>query len=75
MDNNARLNRTKLVDEFFESEGTDKIPWPAKSPDFDPIENLRDYLGRAIARRHPPPSKCSEDGIAGRVEINSPNCD
>ncbi|GFV29305.1 transposable element Tcb2 transposase [Trichonephila clavipes] len=24
-------------------------------PDLNPIENLWDYLGRAIARRHPPP--------------------
>ncbi|GFU54905.1 transposable element Tcb2 transposase [Trichonephila clavipes] len=30
-------------------------PRPANSPDLNPIENLWDYLGTAIARRHPPP--------------------
>ncbi|GFU77286.1 transposable element Tcb2 transposase [Trichonephila clavipes] len=44
-----------LVDEFLESEDIKRIPWPANSPDLNPIENLWDYLGRAIARRHPPP--------------------
>ncbi|GFS94163.1 transposable element Tcb2 transposase [Trichonephila clavipes] len=55
MDDNARPHRANLVDEFLESEDIKRIPWPANSPDLKPIENLWDYLGRAIARRHPPP--------------------
>ncbi|GFS85961.1 transposable element Tc3 transposase [Trichonephila clavipes] len=55
MDDNARPHRANLVDEFLESEDIKRIPWPANSPDLNPIENLWDYLGRAIARRHPPP--------------------
>ncbi|GFW85520.1 transposable element Tc3 transposase [Trichonephila clavipes] len=55
MDDNARPHLANLVDEFLESEDIKRIPWTAKSPDLNPIENLWDYLGRAIARRHPPP--------------------
>ncbi|GFU79519.1 transposable element Tcb2 transposase [Trichonephila clavipes] len=55
MHDNARPHRANLVDEFLESEDIKRIPWPANSPDLNPIENLWDYLGRAIARRHPPP--------------------
>ncbi|GFX00093.1 transposable element Tcb2 transposase [Trichonephila clavipes] len=55
MDDNARPHRANLVDEFLESEDIKRIPWPANSPDLNLIENLWDYLGRAIARRHPPP--------------------
>ncbi|GFW86692.1 transposon Tf2-9 polyprotein [Trichonephila clavipes] len=55
MDDNARPHRANLVDEFLESEDIKRIPWPANSPDLNTIENLWDYLGRAIARRHPPP--------------------
>ncbi|GFT19937.1 transposable element Tcb2 transposase [Trichonephila clavipes] len=49
-----RLNEKAFVPE---SQGEDikRIPWPANSPDLNPIENLWDYLGRAIARRHPLP--------------------
>ncbi|GFV36285.1 transposable element Tcb2 transposase [Trichonephila clavipes] len=55
MDDNARPHRANLVDEFLESEDIKRIPWPANSPDLNPIDNLWDYLGRAIARIHPPP--------------------
>ena len=54
MDDNACPHRTTLVDDFLESEGIERIPWAAKSPDLNPIENLWDYLGSAISRRHPP---------------------
>ena len=54
MDDNARLHQAKLVDELLESEGHERIPWLAKSPDLNPIENVWNYLGRALACRHPP---------------------
>ena len=55
MNDNARPHRANLVDEFLESENIKRISWPPNSPDLNPIENLWDYLGRAIARRHSPP--------------------
>ncbi|GBO43813.1 hypothetical protein AVEN_192355-1 [Araneus ventricosus] len=53
MDDNARLHRALLVDEFLESEDIRRIDWPATSPDLNPIERVWDALGRAIAIRNP----------------------
>ncbi|GBM26092.1 hypothetical protein AVEN_12851-1 [Araneus ventricosus] len=60
MDDNARLHRALLVDEFLESEDILRIDWPARSPDFNPIEHVWDALGRAIATRNPPPRTIQE---------------
>ncbi|KFM73878.1 Retrovirus-related Pol polyprotein from transposon 297, partial [Stegodyphus mimosarum] len=49
MGDNARPHRANLVDEFLESEDIKRIPWPPNSRDLNPIANLWDYLGRAIA--------------------------
>jgi len=46
------LKKKKRV---FLNPGIERISWRAKSPDLNPIEILWDYIGRALARRHPPP--------------------
>ncbi|GBM11017.1 Transposable element Tcb2 transposase [Araneus ventricosus] len=53
MDDNARLHRALLVDEFLESEDISQMDWPARSPDLNHIEPVWDALGRAIATRNP----------------------
>ncbi|GBM53287.1 hypothetical protein AVEN_52312-1 [Araneus ventricosus] len=55
MDDNTRPHRALLVDEFIESEDISRMDWPGRSPDLNPIENVCDALGRAIATRNPPP--------------------
>ncbi len=55
IDYNSRPHRAKLVNERLESEAIERIPWPAMSPDLNPIENLWNYLRRDIVRRHPDP--------------------
>ncbi|GFV71368.1 transposable element Tcb1 transposase [Trichonephila clavipes] len=40
MDDNARPHRADIVDDYLESEGIERMAWPAYSPDLNPIENL-----------------------------------
>ncbi|GFV56462.1 transposable element Tcb2 transposase [Trichonephila clavipes] len=60
MDDNADPHRADIVDDYLESEGIARMAWPAYSPDFNPIENLWDALGRAVSSRFPPPATLIE---------------
>ncbi|GFS56501.1 transposable element Tcb1 transposase [Trichonephila clavipes] len=39
-----------------DSEGIQRLVWPARSPDLNPIENVWDVLGRQVAGRNYPPT-------------------
>ncbi|GFV51624.1 transposable element Tcb1 transposase [Trichonephila clavipes] len=54
MNDNARLHRADILDDYLESEGTARMAWPAYSPDLNPTENLWDALGRAVSSLFPP---------------------
>ncbi|GFV46988.1 transposable element Tcb1 transposase [Trichonephila clavipes] len=53
IDDNARPYRADIVDDYQESEGIERMTWPAYSPDLNLIENLWDDLGRAVSSRFP----------------------
>ena len=36
------------------------VPWPAMSPDFNPVEHIWDMLGRRIQAREPPVQNISQ---------------
>ncbi|GFW85888.1 transposable element Tcb1 transposase [Trichonephila clavipes] len=56
MDDNATCHRTLAVQDCLDSEGIQRLVWPARSPDLNPIENVWDSLGRQIAGRNYPPT-------------------
>ncbi|GFV41841.1 hypothetical protein TNCV_596421 [Trichonephila clavipes] len=45
-----------LPDDCLDSEGIQRLVWPARSPDLNPIENVWDALGRQVAGRNYSPT-------------------
>ncbi|GFU73984.1 transposable element Tcb2 transposase [Trichonephila clavipes] len=56
MDDNATCHRTLAVQDCLDSEGIQRLVWPARSPDLNPIEYVWDALGRQVAGRNYPPT-------------------
>ncbi|GFX51782.1 transposable element Tcb2 transposase [Trichonephila clavipes] len=56
MDDNATCHRTLAVQDCLDSEDIQRLVWPARSPDLNPIENGWDALGRQVAGRNYPPT-------------------
>ncbi|GFS62932.1 transposable element Tcb2 transposase [Trichonephila clavipes] len=54
MDDNATCHRTLAVQDRLDSEGIQRLVWPARSPDLNLIENVWDALGRQVAGRNYP---------------------
>ncbi|GFX60746.1 transposable element Tcb2 transposase [Trichonephila clavipes] len=64
MDDNAACHRTVAAEQLLESEDIERMDWPARSPDLNPIEHVWDFLGRRLAARTLPPVTIRELRLA-----------
>ncbi|GFX41253.1 transposable element Tc1 transposase [Trichonephila clavipes] len=64
MDENAPCHRTVAAEHLLESEDIERMDWPARSPDLNPIEHVWDFLGRRLAARTLPPVTIRELQLA-----------
>ncbi|GFV96394.1 transposable element Tc1 transposase [Trichonephila clavipes] len=72
MDDNATCHRTLAVQDCLDSEGIQRLVWPACSPDLNPIENVWDALGRKVAGRNYPPT--NKNTLIRDSQRNGINC-
>ncbi|GFT43695.1 transposable element Tcb2 transposase [Trichonephila clavipes] len=64
MDDKAPCHRTVAAKQLLESEDIERMDWPARSPDLNPIEHVWDFLGRRLAARTLPPVTIRELRLA-----------
>ncbi|GFX89588.1 transposable element Tc3 transposase [Trichonephila clavipes] len=71
MDDNAPCHRTVAAEQLLEGENIERMDWPARSPDLNTIEHVRDFLGRRLAARTIPPVTIRELRLALQDEDNA----
>jgi len=59
-DDNCRIHRAVIVEAFKEQKNICSLPWPAQSPDLNPIENLWAHLEKKVRERANIPRNRSE---------------
>ena len=60
MDDNTRPHRARVVDQYLEQESIERMDWPARSLDLNPIEHAWDMLQRRISARDRQPRTVRE---------------
>ncbi|GFT27255.1 transposable element Tc1 transposase [Trichonephila clavipes] len=64
LDDNAPCHRTVAAEQLLESEDIERMDWPERSLDLNPIEHVWDFLGRRLAARTLPPVTIRELRLA-----------
>lgn len=52
MHDNARPHTARLTQNYLATHNVNVLPWPACSPDMNPIEHIWDLLGQSVRRNH-----------------------
>ena len=55
---NATSHTARSVRDFLQDRNVNALPWPATSPDLNPIEHSWDLLERRVRARSIPPCRC-----------------
>ena len=71
MEDGARYHSTKANKKWQAARSFDAMPWPAQSPDLNPIENLWSIIKRRISRKRYIIKTAEEMGIAVQKEWDS----
>lgn len=71
MQDNARPHVARVVNEYLDEVGIERMVWPACSPDLNPIEHLWDQLQRRIRRRPVLPDSLHDLRIALQEEFDA----
>ena len=66
----ARPHTARVSTEFLQQQNIDVLPWPAMSPDLNPIEHIWDELNRCVRARPRQPATLQELGQALQHEWN-----
>jgi len=59
-EDNAPVHTAKVARSFIASSNVELLPWPAQSPDINPIENLWSYIEVKIRQRDSQPSSVTQ---------------
>ena len=60
IDDNARFHHSRAVTAYFQGNAIETLPWPARSPDLNPLEHVWDILRRQTQKMDPPPQTLDE---------------
>jgi hypothetical protein len=60
MDDNARPHMARVVNEFLDEVGINRMEWPPRSPDLNPIEHVWDMIEKKVKVRIPAPATQDE---------------
>ncbi|GFX13151.1 hypothetical protein TNCV_2989151 [Trichonephila clavipes] len=71
MDDNAPCHRTVAAEQLLESEDIERVNWPARSVDLNPIEHIWDFLGRTLGNSYLTTSKDSGASIGAARRMGS----